>query len=88
MYHTATVHFAGYEFARCGIMALFTSDRTGFTQTSMVTLATALVSPFSLAVLWVRVSAALIYYRKSRIISNDCGNSFTKWLNVGFVLAS
>jgi len=51
-----TVHFAGYEFARCAIMALFTSDQTGFTSTSMITLATGLGSPFSLALLWVRAS--------------------------------
>ena len=38
-------------------MALFTSDRTGFSQASMVTMATALISPFSLAVLWVGTAA-------------------------------
>ena len=70
--HWTAVHFAGYEFARCGVMALFTSDRIGFSQASMVTLATALVSPFSLVVLWVGTVAqrtSLVGYYSYTVVS-------------------
>ena len=49
----SSLHFAGYELARNAIMALFTSERTGFPSPSAVPIATACVSPFSFLLLWV-----------------------------------
>jgi hypothetical protein len=46
------LHFGAYELARSAIMALFTSDNTGFANTAAVTLSTGLVSPFAVAVLY------------------------------------
>ena len=47
------LHFGAYELARSAIMALFTSNSTGFASTVTLTLATGLVSPFSVALLYV-----------------------------------
>jgi hypothetical protein len=48
----SSLHFAGYELARSGSMALFTSQRTGFSSNSAVPFCTACVSPFSVLLLW------------------------------------
>lgn len=47
------LHFGAYELARSAIMALFTSNRTGFASTVTLTLATGLVSPFAVVLLYV-----------------------------------
>ena len=48
----SSLHYAGYELARSGTMALFTSQRTGFSSASAAPFCTACVSPFSFALLW------------------------------------
>jgi hypothetical protein len=48
----SSTHCAGYELARSGTMALFTSQRTGFSSASAAPLCTACVSPFSFLLLW------------------------------------
>lgn len=48
----SATHFAGYEYARTGTLTLVTSERTGFSSSSVVPLATGCVSPFSLLLLW------------------------------------
>jgi len=45
-------HFAGYEFARSSILAMFTSKRTGFSSPSALSFATGCVAPFAFALLW------------------------------------
>lgn len=46
------LHFGGYEFVRNACLALFTSADYGFTSPAAFPLATALVSPFSVLLLW------------------------------------
>ncbi|CAJ1949087.1 unnamed protein product [Cylindrotheca closterium] len=46
------LHFGGYEFARSGALALFTSSETGFSHPSAYPLAMGLVTPFSLGLLY------------------------------------
>jgi hypothetical protein len=48
----SSMHFAGFELARMGTMALFTSGRTGFSSPAAAPFCTACVSPVSLMVLW------------------------------------
>lgn len=45
-------HFGGYEFARSGALALFTSSATGFSHGSAYPFAMALVTPLSLVLLY------------------------------------
>ena len=47
----SSLHYAGYELARSGTMALFTSQRTGFSSASAAPFCTACVSPFSVLLL-------------------------------------
>jgi hypothetical protein len=49
----SALHFAGFELARNGTIALFTSDRTGFSSPSAAPLSTVCVTPFSFLLLWV-----------------------------------
>mmetsp|Transcript_4871 Transcript_4871/g.10348 ORF Transcript_4871/g.10348 Transcript_4871/m.10348 type:complete len:534 (-) Transcript_4871:299-1900(-) len=46
------IHFGGYEFYRNSCLALFTSSETGFSSPAAFPFANALVSPFSLLLLW------------------------------------
>lgn len=46
------LHFGGYEFFRNACLALFTSSEYGFSNAAAFSLANALVSPFSLLLLW------------------------------------
>ena len=46
------LHFGGYEFARSGALALFTSSEIGFSHPSAYPFAMGLVTPFSLALLY------------------------------------
>ena len=46
------LHFGGYEFFRNSCLALFTSSDYGFSSTAAFPLANAMVSPFSLLLLW------------------------------------
>jgi len=47
-----SLHFGGYEFFRNACLAIFTSTKYGFTSPSAFPLAGALVSPFSIFLLW------------------------------------
>ena len=47
-----SLHFGGYEFARSGALALFTSSSTGFSHPSAYPLAIGLVTPASLVLLY------------------------------------
>jgi hypothetical protein len=49
----SAIHFAGYEYARTGTLTLVTSERTGFSSSSVVPFAMGCVSPCSLLLLWV-----------------------------------
>lgn len=53
----SSLHFAGFELARMGTMALFTSGRTGFNSPAAAPFCTACVSPVSLMVLWAYTSS-------------------------------
>ncbi|KAL3936478.1 MAG: hypothetical protein SGBAC_008216, partial [Bacillariaceae sp.] len=46
------LHFGGYEFARSGALALFTSSENGFSHPSAYPFAMGLVTPFSLGLLY------------------------------------
>ena len=46
------LHFGGYEFARSGALALFTSSEIGFSHPSAYPFAMGLVTPFSLSLLY------------------------------------
>lgn len=46
------VHFGGYEFARSGALAIFTSSENGFSHPSAYPFAMGLVTPFSLGLLY------------------------------------
>lgn len=48
---SAGAHFAAYELARSGTLALFTSKTTGFESSSALPLAVGTVSPFSVVLL-------------------------------------
>jgi hypothetical protein len=48
----SSLHFAGFELARMGTIALFTSGRTGFSSPAAAPFCTACVSPVSIIVLW------------------------------------
>jgi ATP/ADP translocase len=48
----SALHFAGFEFARSGTIALFTSTKTGFSSPSASPLSTICMTPFSIVVLW------------------------------------
>jgi len=52
----SAVHFAGYEYARTGTLTLLTSERTGFSSSSVVPLAMGCASPVSLLLLWLYAS--------------------------------
>ena len=45
-------HFGGYEFIRNSCLALFTSNEFGFSSPAAFPLANALISPFSIVLLW------------------------------------
>lgn len=47
-----SLHFGGYEFARSGALALFTSSETGFSHPSAYPFAIGLVTPVSLVMLY------------------------------------
>mmetsp|Transcript_10212 Transcript_10212/g.14437 ORF Transcript_10212/g.14437 Transcript_10212/m.14437 type:complete len:135 (+) Transcript_10212:331-735(+) len=47
------IHYAGYELARSATLSMFTSSNMGFNNSSALPLAVALVSPFSVIMLWV-----------------------------------
>jgi ATP/ADP translocase len=49
----SAIHFAGYELARSGTMALFTSSTIGFQSPSASPISTICMMPFSLLLLWV-----------------------------------
>jgi ATP/ADP translocase len=48
-----SLHYGGYEFLRNSCLALFTSSEVGFSNAAAFPLANALISPFSLIVLWI-----------------------------------
>lgn len=48
----SSLHFAGYEFARSGTIALFTSEKMGFASPSAAPFSTVCVTPFSFLLLW------------------------------------
>ena len=48
----SATHYAGYEFARNAVLALFTSERTGFKSSAAMPLAVGCISPVSIALLW------------------------------------
>jgi hypothetical protein len=50
----SAIHFAGYEYARTATLTLVTSERTGFSNSSIVPFSLGFVSPISLVMLWVR----------------------------------
>ncbi|KAG7363049.1 TLC ATP/ADP transporter [Nitzschia inconspicua] len=52
MASASALHFAGFEFARSGTIALFTSSKTGFASASASPLSTICMTPFSILVLW------------------------------------
>lgn len=47
------LHYSGYEFTRNSILSLFTSQKTGFTSSSALPIATAYVAPFSFILVYV-----------------------------------
>ena len=49
----SAIHFAGYELARSGTMALFTSSTIGFQSPTASPLSTICTMPFSLLLLWI-----------------------------------
>lgn len=49
----SAIHFAGFELARSGTMALFTSSKIGFQSPTAGPLSTICMMPFSLLLLWV-----------------------------------
>ena len=49
----SSIHFSGYEYARAATLTLVTSERTGFSSSSIVPFAMGCVSPFSLLLLWI-----------------------------------
>lgn len=53
----SSLHFAGFELARMGTMALFTSQRTGFSSPAAAPFCTACGSPVALIVLWAYTSS-------------------------------
>jgi len=48
----SATHYSGYEFARNAVLALFTSERTGFRSSAAMPLAVGCISPFSIGLLW------------------------------------
>eukprot|EP00543_Licmophora_paradoxa_P006707 CAMPEP_0202444332 /NCGR_PEP_ID=MMETSP1360-20130828/3453_1 /ASSEMBLY_ACC=CAM_ASM_000848 /TAXON_ID=515479 /ORGANISM="Licmophora paradoxa, Strain CCMP2313" /LENGTH=422 /DNA_ID=CAMNT_0049060305 /DNA_START=72 /DNA_END=1337 /DNA_ORIENTATION=- len=48
----SAVHCAGYELARNSVIALFTSEKTGFSSSAAMPAATGFISPLSLGLLW------------------------------------
>jgi ATP/ADP translocase len=48
-----SLHYGGYEFLRNSCLALFTSSEVGFSNAAAFPLANALISPFSLVVIWI-----------------------------------
>lgn len=58
------LHFAGYELARNGGLALFTSARNGFTQPLAIPIAVGFVGPFSVILLWVRILSEMYTWPK------------------------
>lgn len=75
-----SLHFGGYEFARSGALALFTSSDTGFSHPSAYPFAIGLVTPVSLALLY--GYGLLLRARGPRYALRT-----TKWISVMFLLA-
>ena len=48
----SATHYAGYEWARNAVLALFTSERTGFRSSAAMPLAVGCISPVSIGLLW------------------------------------
>jgi hypothetical protein len=48
----SATHYAGYEFARNAVLALFTSNQTGFRSSAAMPLAVGCISPMSIVLLW------------------------------------
>lgn len=48
----SAIHVAGYELARNSVIALFTSERTGFSSSVAMPAATGFISPLSIGLLW------------------------------------
>lgn len=48
----SALHYAGYEWARNAVLALFTSERTGFRSSAAMPLAVGCISPVSIGLLW------------------------------------
>jgi hypothetical protein len=57
---SSALHFSAYEFSRSAIIALFTSEKTGFSSDGAMPIAIGCIGPFSLVLLWVRVIANLV----------------------------
>ena len=51
---SSALHFSAYEFSRSAIIALFTSEKTGFSSDGAMPIAIGCIGPFSLVLLWVR----------------------------------
>jgi hypothetical protein len=75
-----SLHFGGYEFARSGALALFTSSETGFSHPSAYPFAIGLVTPLSLVLLY--GYGILLKARGPRYALRT-----TKWLSVVALLA-
>ena len=74
-----SLHFGGYEFARSGALALFTSSDTGFSHPSAYPFAIGLVTPLSLVLLY--WYGLLLKARGPRYALRT-----TKWLSVLILL--
>jgi hypothetical protein len=49
----SALHFGSYEFSRSAIIAMFTSEKTGFSSDGAMPFAIVCIGPFSLLLLWV-----------------------------------
>ena len=63
----SAIHVAGYELARNSVIALFTSERTGFSSSAAMPAATGFISPLSIGLLWVSVLSLYIPYNKEQL---------------------
>lgn len=76
-----SAHFGGYEFFRSATLALFTSAATGFTAPTAYPLAMALVSPFSVV---------LLYFYSQQLSSSSPRQALnrTTWLSIAVVVGA
>ncbi|CAB9507095.1 expressed unknown protein [Seminavis robusta] len=77
----SAIHFAGYEYARTGTLTLVTSERTGFSNSSVVPFALGFVSPISLLLLW--LYARMLDYSGPNIALRNCHLAYALILCLG-----